>query len=49
MNPVGVSDLTMCAMAVVRREIDFGRSSKLDTLLVHTLPIISGAVTQWDV
>ena len=25
------SDLAVCAMAVVRREIDFDRSSKLDT------------------
>lgn len=50
MNPVGEgSDLSVCAVAVVRREIDFGRSSKLDTLLAHILPIITGAVTQWDV
>lgn len=43
MNPVGEgSDILLCAMTVVRREIDFGRSSKLDTLLAHTLPIING-------
>lgn len=29
MNPVGEgSDILLCAMTVVRREIDFGRSSK---------------------
>lgn len=43
MNPGGEgSDILLCAMMVVRREIDFGRSSKRNTLLVHTLPIISG-------